>query len=110
MAQRVTRILTVGRTHALGAVDHGEDTSRLKQDGIRRTRRRENVNAGGPVRTGEGVDLRIDAVHTLFLGRGRGFVGGIRGFGGVGGIGRISVVRCYTVLGSSRGDDARVRI
>ena len=109
-AQRVTRILAVGGADTLGAVDHGEDASRLEQDGIRRTRRREDVNAGGAVRAGEGVDLRIDAVRAFFHGRGRGFVGGIRGFGGVGGIGRISVVRCYTVLGSSRGDDARVRI
>ena len=75
-AQRVTRILAVGGTDTLGAVDHGEDASRLEQDGIRRTRRREDVNTGGAVRAGEGVDLRVDAVRAFFLGRGRGIVGG----------------------------------
>ena len=75
VAQRVARILAVGRTHALRAVDHGEDASRLEQDGVRRTRRRENMNAGGTVRAGEGVDLRVDAVRAFFLGRGRGLVG-----------------------------------
>ena len=34
-AQRVARILAVGRTHALRAVDHGEDAARLEQDGVR---------------------------------------------------------------------------
>ena len=34
-AQRVARILAVGRTHALRAVDHREDAARLEQDGIR---------------------------------------------------------------------------
>ena len=51
------------------------------------------MNAGGTVRAGEGVDLRIDAVRAFFPGRGRGLVGEIRGFCRVGGIGRISVVR-----------------
>ena len=75
LAQRITRIPAVRRTHALGTVDHGEDAARLEQDGIRRTCRRQNMNAGGAVRAGEGVDLRIDAVRTFFLGRGRGLVG-----------------------------------
>ena len=34
-AQRVARILAVGRTHALRAVDHREDAARLEQDGVR---------------------------------------------------------------------------
>ena len=76
VAQRVARILAVGGADTLGTVDHGEDASRLEQDGIRRTRRRENMNAGGAVRAGEGVDLRVDAVRAFLLGRGRGIVGG----------------------------------
>ena len=74
LAQRVTRILAVGGADPLRTVDHGEDASRLEQDGVRRTRGRENMNAGGAVRAGEGVDLRVDAVRAFFLGRGRGLV------------------------------------
>ena len=66
------------------------------------------MNAGGTVRAGEGVDLRVDAVRAFFLGRGRGLVGGIRGFCGVGGIGRIGAFRCRTVLGRDRGSNAGV--
>ncbi len=68
------------------------------------------MNAGGSIRAGEGVDLRVDAVRAFFLGRGRGLVGGIRGFCGVGGLGGIGDVRGRTVLGRDRGDDAGVRI
>ena len=105
LSQRVTRILAIRSPNTLRAVDHGEDAARLEQDGIRRTRRREDMNAGGAVRAGEGVDLRVDAVHAFFLGRGRGLIGGIRGFGG---IGRISTVRGCTVRGSNRGTNPTV--
>ena len=76
LTQRVARVLAVGGANPLRSVDHGEDAARLEQDGIRRTRRRQDMNAGGAVRAGEGVDLRVDAVHTFFLRRGRGLVGG----------------------------------
>ena len=109
LTQRVARVGAVGGTDTLGAIDHGEDASRLEQDGIRRTRRREDVNAGGAVRAGEGVDLRVDAVRALFLGRGRGLVGRFRRLGGFGGIGRIGAVRGCTILGRDRGSDAGVR-
>ena len=65
------------------------------------------MNAGGAIHAGEGVDLRVDTVRAFVLGRGRGLVGGIRGFYGVGGIG---TVRGRTVLGRDRGGDAGVRI
>ena len=106
LTQGVARVLAVGGADPLRSVDHGEDAARFEQDGVRRTRRRENMNAGGTVRAGEGVDLRVDAVRALLLGRGRGLVGGIRGFGG---IGSISTVRGCTILGSDRGSDAGVR-
>ena len=109
LSPRVARIVTARSADTLRAVNHRKDASRLEQDGVRGTRRRENVNAGGAVRAGEGVDLRVDAVRALFLVRGRGLVGRFRRFGGFGGIGRISAVRCYAILGSGRGDDAGVR-
>ena len=65
------------------------------------------MNAGGAIHAGEGVDLRVDTVRAFVLGRGRGLVGGIRGFCGVGGIG---TVRGRTVLRRDRGGDAGVRI
>ena len=73
-AQRVTRILTVGGAYSLRTVDHGEDTSRLEQNGVRGAGRK-HVDRRGAVRTGEGIDLRIDAVRAFFLGRGLGIVG-----------------------------------
>ena len=105
LSQRVTRILSVGGADPLRSVNHGEDSARLEQDGVRRTRRRQDMNAGGTVRAGEGVDLRVDAVSTLLLGQGCGLVGGIRGFGG---IGRISTVRGRTVLRGVGGGNAGV--
>ena len=63
------------------------------------------MNAGGAIRAGESVDLRVDAVRAFFLGRGRGLVCGIRGFGG---IGSISTVRGRTVLRGVGGGNAGV--
>ena len=108
-AQRVARILTVGRTHALRAVDHGEDAARFEQDGVRGTRGRQDVDAGGSIRAGEGVDLRVDAVGSLLLGRGRGTVSGIGGVGGVGGIGSVSAVRGRTILRGGRAGSLGIR-
>ena len=105
LTQRVARVLAVGGANPLRSVDHGEDAARLEQDGIRRTRRRQDMNAGGAVRAGEGVDLRVDAARALLLGRGRGLVGGIRGFGG---IGSISTIRGRTVLRGVGGGNAGV--
>ena len=105
LSQRVTRILAIRSPNTLRAVNHGEDAARLEQDGVRRTRRRQDMNAGGTVRAREGVDLRVDAVRARLLGRGRGLVCGIRGFGG---IGRISTVRGCTILRGVGGGNAGV--
>ena len=111
LTQRVARVLAVGGANPLRSVDHGEDAARLEQDGIRRTRRRQDMNAGGAVRAGEGVDLRVDAAHALLLGRGRGTVRGfsfLRGIRGFGGIGSISTIRGRTVLRGVGGGNAGV--
>ena len=106
LALGVARVGAVGGADALGAVDHGEDAARFEQDGVRRTRRRENMNAGGAIRAGEGVDLRVDAVGALLLGRGRGTVGGI---GGVDGVGGGSAVRGRAILRGGRAGRLGIR-
>ena len=110
LALGVARVGAVGGADALRAVDHGEDAARFEQDGVRGTRGREDVDAGGAVRAGEGVDLRIDAVGALLLGRGRGTVGGfVGGIGGVRGIGSVSAVRGRAILRGGRAGRLGIR-